>query len=230
LSGLTQGRFVGVTTYGAPAAGTFSVGDYVVDQSGNMYVCTIAGAPGTWANPQSLGNALTVGEETVHRDFMASQASASTTGVFGLTFFTARKTETTTQFRIITGSTAAAATPTLCRVGLYSIASNGDGTLVASIANDTTLFAATVTAYVRSWSVSYAKTAGTRYALGLIVVSGAATPTFIGYIASGTAMPAEWAASARLTGRLTGQSDLPASFTEASLLTSANAHYAAILP
>ena len=28
--------------------GTFAVGDYVVDQTGAMYVCTVAGTPGTW--------------------------------------------------------------------------------------------------------------------------------------------------------------------------------------
>lgn len=41
-------RHAGATTSGAPTTGTFAVGDYVVDQSGAMYVCTVAGTPGTW--------------------------------------------------------------------------------------------------------------------------------------------------------------------------------------
>jgi len=41
-------RHAGATTTGAPTTGTFAVGDFIVDQSGAMYVCTVAGTPGTW--------------------------------------------------------------------------------------------------------------------------------------------------------------------------------------
>ena len=41
-------RHAGATTSGAPTTGTFAVGDYVVDQTGAMYVCTVAGTAGTW--------------------------------------------------------------------------------------------------------------------------------------------------------------------------------------
>ena len=41
-------RHAGATTSGAPTTGTFAVGDYVVDQTGAMYVCTVAGTPGAW--------------------------------------------------------------------------------------------------------------------------------------------------------------------------------------
>ena len=41
-------RHAGATTSGAPTTGTFAVGDFIVDQSGAMYVCTVAGTPGTW--------------------------------------------------------------------------------------------------------------------------------------------------------------------------------------
>jgi len=41
-------RYAGATTSGAPTTGTFAVGDFIVDQSGAMYVCTVAGTPGTW--------------------------------------------------------------------------------------------------------------------------------------------------------------------------------------
>ena len=52
LGGLTGAvaatRYVGGTTSGAPASGTFAVGDFVVDQTGKLWICTTAGTPGTW--------------------------------------------------------------------------------------------------------------------------------------------------------------------------------------
>jgi hypothetical protein len=49
LTGATAAtRWVGATNSGAPVAGTFAVGDFVVDQTGLLWVCTVAGSPGTW--------------------------------------------------------------------------------------------------------------------------------------------------------------------------------------
>ncbi len=49
LTGATAAsRYVGATTSGAPTTGTFSVGDFVIDQTGKVWVCTTAGTPGTW--------------------------------------------------------------------------------------------------------------------------------------------------------------------------------------
>lgn len=41
-------RYVGATASGAPVSGTFQVGDYVVDRTGSIWICTAAGSPGTW--------------------------------------------------------------------------------------------------------------------------------------------------------------------------------------
>ena len=41
-------RHAGATASGAPVSGTFAVGDFVIDQTGKVYVCTVAGTPGTW--------------------------------------------------------------------------------------------------------------------------------------------------------------------------------------
>jgi len=50
LTGATAAtRYVGATAAGAPASGTFAVGDFIIDQSGKVYVCTVDGTPGTWA-------------------------------------------------------------------------------------------------------------------------------------------------------------------------------------
>lgn len=40
--------YVGGTAAGAPTTGTFAVGDFIVDQTGFMWVCAVAGTPGTW--------------------------------------------------------------------------------------------------------------------------------------------------------------------------------------
>ncbi len=49
-------RFVGATTSGPPITGTFLVGDFTISQAGNIWVCTVAGSPGTWLNVNSPAN------------------------------------------------------------------------------------------------------------------------------------------------------------------------------
>jgi len=42
-------RYAGATAGGAPTAGTFAVGDFVLDRAtGDAWLCTAAGTPGTW--------------------------------------------------------------------------------------------------------------------------------------------------------------------------------------
>lgn len=61
LAGLTGAtaatRYVGGTASGAPASGTFAKGDFVIDQTGAVWVCITAGSPGTWVNPPPGGTA-----------------------------------------------------------------------------------------------------------------------------------------------------------------------------
>ena len=50
LTGATSAsRYVGATASGAPVSGTFAIGDFVIDRSGKLIICTAAGTPGTWA-------------------------------------------------------------------------------------------------------------------------------------------------------------------------------------
>ncbi len=48
-------RYVGGTASGAPASGAFLLGDFVVDQTGAIWICTVAGSPGTWVKVGSGG-------------------------------------------------------------------------------------------------------------------------------------------------------------------------------
>jgi len=70
---------------------------------------------------------------------------------------------------------------------------------------------------------------GQRYALGILVVTTAATPTIVGYTYA-TSMDEEGAVAPRLTGRLNTQTDLPVLFTDASLSLTINRYYGVILP
>ena len=88
LTGATTAtRYVGGTTSGAPTTGTFAVGDYVVDQSGTIWVCTTAGTPGTWTTTISSHLSLRTASATVSRNettiFSGSTASQTLTAPSG---------------------------------------------------------------------------------------------------------------------------------------------------
>ena len=62
-SGLTgstaASRYIGATASGAPVSGTQAVGDFVIAQDGHVFVCTVAGSPGTFVDVGSVGNLVT---------------------------------------------------------------------------------------------------------------------------------------------------------------------------
>jgi hypothetical protein len=142
-------------------------------------------------------------------------AVASNTGLVSqtvqLVYNTCPESFTATKIEVLSGTTAAAATPSVVQMGIYSVASNGDLTLIASTPNDTALLAATNTLYEKSFSTPVALTAGSRYALALLVVSSATMPTIAGYARTGTGQSTLLAKAPRLLGNIAGQSDLPAS-------------------
>lgn len=164
---------------------------------------------------------LAVGEEVFPRVLGVQSVNNAViaTQVLSLTYFTARKTETVSNIASSTAGTAAAATPTLCRMGLYLIATDGGGTLVASCANDTALWAATFQRYAKALTVPYLKIAGQRYAFATLCVNAGATPalTCAGMTFGNSATMQASPKLAALKGSL---SDLPASFTDASLSAS----------
>lgn len=178
--------------------------------------------------PWLAGNLVDGGEETFPRDQTSSVTIAATSGLLRLTYFTARKTEPVNNLRAIAGSTAAGATPTLARLGLYSIAANESGTLVcATDAADLTLFAVANTAYTRVTTTTGQKVAGQRYAFATLIVTAAATPTLAGH-AFGASTDA--GVAPRLVGQITGQVDLPASFVIGSITASGHRPYGVVMP
>lgn len=164
-------------------------------------------------------NMFSTGEAPIPRVLLNGTYS-HVTGLLKLTAFTAKRTETINSVRIISTNPAAAATPTLIRIGIYAIDSAGDGTLVASTANDTTLLAALNTRYTKALSAPFSKVAGTRYACGLLVVTGATAPSVACTlpVSSGTAGGgfSELNENPWVHSALVSQADLPASFAKAS--------------
>lgn len=182
---------------------------------------------GQWLASMSSPNSLVPGQDTMSRfDIAIASASVSSQSI-RFTFFTATRDETVTRVEMFSGTTAAAATPTLIRMGLYTVADNGDLTLVASTPNDTTLFAATTTLYNKALSAPYAMVKGQRYAFGILVVTAVATPTFYGHSSIPVAVALY---PPRLAAAFSGQADLPASIASASLIATNQAFYAAFLP
>lgn len=173
-----------------------------------------------------FGAALITGESTLPRHLVATQTIGGTAGLLRLTYFTARKTETITQVRTNTGSTGASGA-TLCRIGVYSIDGSGNLTLIASTANDTALWVTNNTAYTKSFSASFSKTRGTRYAVGTLVVGASTAPTYCGIAAINAP---ESGMTPRISGYVSGQTDLPSSVTAASITDSGHMAYIVLLP
>jgi hypothetical protein len=156
---------------------------------------------------------LTGGGEMVFPRFANDVNNGSLpTGQMRLGFFTAKRSEAITQVRVYSGGTAATSV-TLGRVGVFSVAGNGDLTLIHSTTSDTALFTATSTAYTKALNSTFNKVIGTRYAVGvLLVCSGSGSILGSAGNASG-----ELAVSPRMNGLVTGQSDLPSSVAAGSI-------------
>lgn len=172
-----------------------------------------------------LSDALSSGEGTMRRREISGVAGLPA-GSLRLTYFTARRTETITSVR--TNCTTLQSGATLCRIGLYTVDSSGNLTLVAATANDTTLWTA-AQSYTKAFSASYAKVRGQRYAVGLLTVGGGA-PSLAGISA---VTSAEAAIDPRLCALLASQTDLGAigsTISSGSLGLASLQYYAALIP
>jgi hypothetical protein len=208
LTGATAAsRYVGATTGGAPTTGTFALGDFVIDQQlGITWVCTAAGSPGTWATPYTHTN-LTSGESIIDR-LNVSGAGQPDSGTVFLSYFTAIKTETCNKVVTATNGTAASGLTTAA-LGIYSVASNGNLTLLSSV-SDTTMWTSTYTTYTRNWGVSFSKVAGVRYAFA-VLAAGSTTPS-LNY-----SIPGFSGIAPILLGTVTGQTSLPSTISSGSV-------------
>jgi hypothetical protein len=114
-------------------------------------------------------------------------------------------------------SVASATTQTsgtaLVRFGLYTVSGN-TAALVARTASDTTIFSSINTVYNRTldttggYPATYTLTAGTRYALGVLIVASTPGSVYNAFEAPPAALSA---LAPRITGAYAGQTDLPTS-------------------
>lgn len=78
-------RFVGGTAQGPPVTGSFNGGDFVVDQTGELWVCYQAGSPGAWrpAHSPAVGQPLLlVGAGSACRFVGGTTSGPPTQGTF----------------------------------------------------------------------------------------------------------------------------------------------------
>ena len=102
LTGATAAsRYAGATTSGAPVSGSFAKGDYVIDQTGAVWVCYNAGAPGNW---QKGGGGGFTNPMTTLGDMIDGGASGTPTRLAG-------NTTTASEFLNSTGTGSAATAP-----------------------------------------------------------------------------------------------------------------------
>jgi hypothetical protein len=160
-------------------------------------------------------HAIVTGEANTTREALTS--SILTSGSVFIKYFTATKTETITNTNTYT--TATGTGPTLCRVGVYTVAGNGDLTFLVGTTSDTTLWNAANAKFTKALSASWSKVKGTRYATAVIYV-GTTSPTLVGgsYSATGGIYLA-LSTPPRVFGLVLSQSDLPSTITEASLVS-----------
>lgn len=136
---------------------------------------------------------------------------SNNTQVAVFAYFRAKQTITIANLQAVTGSTAAAATPTTVKLGVYSVdESTGDLTRLGVTANDTALFATTYTEYTKALGASVALTEGQLYAYAVLQVSSGAVATLVGKGPAGFAN--QHFRQPRLSGLITGQTDLLSSY------------------
>ncbi len=178
----------------------------------------------TWfESDQENPDVVTYGELLPEDRYVAALNSANNVLVsqtLYLHYFTARKTEPINQIASITGTNPAAATPTLCQLGVWAIDPNTEnGLRVATIANDVTLWATTFTQYIRDFQSPWLKVAGQRYAVGALIVTAVAAPALIGPInlALSVVGSALLGLQPRMSGSITAQTSLPETFTNSQI-------------
>jgi hypothetical protein len=101
-------------------------------------------------------------------------------GIMYAMYVTADQTVTVSKLYAKTADYALGS-PTLCRMGIYSVDSGGNlSGLIASTPNDTTLFTSSYTGYAKALSSPVTLTLGTRYAFALLVTFTGGGATWYG--------------------------------------------------
>lgn len=106
------GRWVGNTVSGSPASGTFLLNDWVTSQDGNVYICTVAGTPGTWVGTAAANftasSTVTLSNKRITKRVLASSANSATptinTDNYDVVVLTGQTTTITSMTTNLTGT------------------------------------------------------------------------------------------------------------------------------
>lgn len=171
------------------------------------------------------GQSIASGETTIPR-IPVGNGAALVSGLAVFSYWTAIKTEICNSILTVSGTVAAGATPTYCAMGVYSVDSAGNLTLLSQCASDTALWAATFNAYSRALTTPFQKVTGQRYAFAPLIVTAAALPVLDGL--NGTVQLSTTAP--RLASSIAGQAALPASVPAGSLVSASSFYFGAVTP
>lgn len=200
------------------------ISDGVNSGAGNIGRWVVVSTRGGAGSVTPSRTALTSGESTIDRLDLNAATFNVPLGTEHWTYMTAAKSETITQVRFKVGTSLPTGV-TLAKIGVYTVANNGDLTLIAT-ATSTGMFNASGNA-TRNFDAPWTKLAGQRYAIAALAVGSSGNISFVGFSGQDAA---EMGLPPRLVGRLAGQSDLAATATDASLASNVNMGYFALLP
>ena len=174
-----------------------------------------------------IGGSLTAG--VANQDRVTGPVANTAVGnqVLYLSYVTSPKVFTAANHAMYSSATAAAATPTTVKFGLFTVAANGDLTRVAITANQTSTFVVPNTRYPWPYLASVGIVPGQVYASGWLIDSAVAMPTVIGPTAL-TPTATAWSQAPKLNGVITAQTDIAATYTAGQVAASALRHYAEI--
>lgn len=209
LTGATAAsRYVGATTSGPPVTGTFAIGDVVVDQAGAVWICTVAGAPGTWTNSTA---ALTASRpaaaraETMPRTQTLASLGMLLSGRLHLVAVQLPAGLPVASITFVAGATGAA-TPTNQWFALFNNAATP--ALLRQTADDTTAAWAANALKTLTLTSPFTTTYSGLHYLG-IMVAATTVPTLMGV----NGITAITATGPTLSGSSTAGLTTPASFT-----------------
>ncbi|MDB5164791.1 MAG: hypothetical protein JWL89_417 [Candidatus Saccharibacteria bacterium] len=234
-SGLTGAtattRYAGATASGAPASGTFAVGDFIIDQTGVLWICTVAGTPGTWVNPTASASGLASDPYATASGMLAESVdlwacNSSVTQTLGQTWLVKipiPRSITVNNINMFVGTAGATLTASQNFAAIFSSA----GTQLGVTADQST-----------AWTSTGLKTMALATP-NLAISGGVSAFVWVMYLANGTTAPAflrsgntgaiaqlnagTTAATTRTGYVATGQTSIPASFTPASNQTGSGA-------
>jgi hypothetical protein len=227
LTGATSAsRLIGATASGAPASGTFAIGDVNIDQTGTLEICTSAGSPGNWAALLGAYSFPTLSQLGIlaqnYPNLLASVASAALTSglIYLLRINLSGASITVTNVLLGVYTAGSSLTLNECWCGLY----DNNGNEIGISANQSSNW---TTAGLKSMALAGGPFTGTWPFVDVAVLSNGSTNPIFARASGGGVGVAMANLNATGAGLMcsvngTGATVLPGSFTYSSNSTANN--------